>query len=74
MFAFRQILDEPGDFIPVPPVFKHRRTEVIFLMSDAEADGAQTPQQTLASLAGSWEGDDLERAPQGDYDQRDTLD
>lgn len=61
MFAFRQILDEPGDFIAVPPAFKHRRTEVIFLMSDpATEPGAQTAQQTLASLAGSWEGEDLE--------------
>jgi hypothetical protein len=70
MFALRQIVDDPGDFIPVPPEVKHKRTEVIFLVADqATSQPANTEKPSLASLAGSWEGT-FERADQGAYEQR----
>ena len=31
MFAIRQIIEDPQDVIPIPPEFRHRRTEVIFM-------------------------------------------
>ena len=31
MFAIRQIIEDPQDVIPIPPKFRHRRTEVIFM-------------------------------------------
>ncbi len=72
MFAIRQIIDDPQEMIPVPVELRHRRTEVIFIAMEQE-----TPEQakietkpTLASLAGCWEGEPLERAPQGDYEIR----
>ena len=37
MFALKQIIDDPGDFIPVPPEAKHRRTEVIFLVMNTDS-------------------------------------
>jgi hypothetical protein len=74
MFALKQIIDDPGDFIPVPPEAKHRRTEVIFLVQDVPNQRSQeTSKQVLASLAGSWEGT-LEREPQGEPEERLQLD
>lgn len=67
MFALKQIIENPGDFIPVPAEARHRRTEVIFLIHDPPQQ--ESPQQTLASLAGSWEGE-LEREPQGEPEER----
>ena len=31
MLAIRQIIEDPQDVIPIPPEFRHRRTEVIFM-------------------------------------------
>lgn len=74
MFALKQVIDDPGDFIPVPPEAKHRRTEVIFLVMEPSVSSAQDQvQQTFASLAGSWEGE-LVREHQGEYEQRLELD
>ncbi|PIQ23650.1 hypothetical protein COW36_07845 [bacterium (Candidatus Blackallbacteria) CG17_big_fil_post_rev_8_21_14_2_50_48_46] len=67
MFALRQIVEDPGDFIPVPPEVKHKRTEVIFLLVDQPSISEE--KLSLASLAGSWSGS-LEREPQGEYEQR----
>jgi hypothetical protein len=36
MLAIRQIIEDPQDVIAVPPEFRHRRTEVIFLALDPE--------------------------------------
>lgn len=70
MFALRQIVDDPGDFIPVPAEVKHKRTEVIFLVVEpAQTSQTDSEQISLAALAGSWSGV-LERAPQGEYEQR----
>jgi hypothetical protein len=67
MLALRQIVEDPGDFIPVPPEVKHKRTEVIFLLVDQPS--ISEDQLSLAALAGSWSGSS-EREPQGEYEQR----
>jgi len=72
MYAIRQIIDDPQEMIPVPLELRHRRTEVIFIAMDQEVSEPtqMTSKPTLASLAGCWEGEPLERAPQGDYENR----
>ena len=72
MFAIRQIIEDPQDVITVPPELRHRRTEVIFIAIDQEpgSDTVAAHKPTLASLAGCWEGETLQRAPQGDYETR----
>lgn len=72
MFAIRQIIDDPQDVIPIPPELRHRRTEIIFIAMDEEPETPTVMHQkpTLASFAGCWEGESLERAPQGDYEIR----
>ncbi|MCK7471696.1 MAG: hypothetical protein MZU95_13670 [Desulfomicrobium escambiense] len=35
MFAIRQMIDDPQDFIPVPAELRHRPTEVIFIALDS---------------------------------------
>jgi hypothetical protein len=75
MFAIRQIIENPQDMIPVPPELRHRRTEVIFIAIDQEPESTlvSAEKPTLASLAGSWEGETLQRAPQGEYESRREL-
>ena len=77
MFAVRQIVDDPQDFIAVPPEMRHRKTEVIFISLDETKSLLPTndgqPVSGLASLAGCWEGE-LERPPQGEYEIREELD
>ena len=72
MLAIRQIIEDPQDVIPIPPEFRHRRTEVIFMALDSlpEQPAPAGKKHTLMSLAGCWEGETLERAPQGDYEIR----
>ena len=72
MLAIRQIIEDPHDVIPIPPEFRHRRTEVIFMALDSlpEQPAPVGKKHTLMSLAGCWEGETLERAPQGDYETR----
>ncbi len=36
MFAIRQIIDDPQEFVAIPPELRHRRTEVIFIALDYE--------------------------------------
>jgi len=73
MFTLRQIIDDPQEFIPVPPELRHRRTEVIFIELDEQAPRSPRkegpPISRLAALAGCWEGD-LERPPQGEHETR----
>ena len=38
MYAIRQIIEDPQDVIPIPPELRHRRTEVIFIAIDNEAE------------------------------------
>jgi len=72
MFAIRQIIEDPQDVIAIPPELRHRRTEVIFIAIDQEPESAAVTadKPTLASIAGCWEGETLQRAPQGDYETR----
>lgn len=35
MHAVRQIIEDPQDVIAIPPEFRHRRTEVIFMALDS---------------------------------------
>lgn len=71
MYAIRQIIDDPQDVIPVPPELRHRRTEVIFIAIEQEPETvAAQPKPILASLAGCWEGEPLERETQGDFEIR----
>jgi len=50
MYAIRQIIEDPQDVIPVPPEFRHRLTEVIFLALDQECD-EQALSETRADMA-----------------------
>ena len=61
-----EIIDDPQEIIPVPLALRHRCTEVIFIAMEQEASEPvpTTSKPTLTSLAGCWEGDLLERAPQ----------
>ena len=34
MIAMRQIIEDPQDVMVIPPEFRHRRTEVIFMLLD----------------------------------------
>ncbi len=72
MLAIRQIIEDPQNVIPIPPEFRHRRTEVIFMALDSlpEQSAPTVKKHTLMSLASCWEGEKLERAPQGDYETR----
>jgi hypothetical protein len=47
MLASRQIIDDPQAVIPVPPEFRHRRTEVIFIALDQDSDAAPAVLDTL---------------------------
>ncbi|TAN70369.1 MAG: hypothetical protein EPN17_05815 [Methylobacter sp.] len=47
MLATRQIIEDPQDVIPIPPEFRHRRTEVIFMALEPES--IKPPQQNLAT-------------------------
>ncbi|MDO9267815.1 MAG: hypothetical protein Q7T96_01740 [Methylobacter sp.] len=75
MLAVRQIIEDPQDVIAIPPEFRHRRTEVIFMALDSlpEQPAPTVKKHTLMSLAGCWEDETLERAPQGDYETRREL-
>ncbi|QFY89840.1 hypothetical protein D5125_10235 [Magnetovirga frankeli] len=37
MFAIRQVISDPEEWIAVPPEMRHRPTEVIFIAMDAPA-------------------------------------
>jgi hypothetical protein len=77
MFALRQFIENPEDYIPVPPEIRHRRTEVIFIALD-EVEATANPSQTALTDSGIAEyfgclPDFPDREPQGDYENRQTL-
>jgi len=41
MLAIRQIIEDPQDVIPIPPEFRHRRTEIIFMALEPESTAAE---------------------------------
>lgn len=70
MLALKKLSEDPGEFLPVPPEVRHRRTEVIFLVLDQAPEANQSEkQQQFAELAGSWEGE-LVREQPSDAEER----
>lgn len=49
MHAIRQIIEDPQDVIAIPPEFRHRRTEVIFMALEPEST-SPPPQNSLAEM------------------------
>lgn len=43
MLAFRRIIGDSPEVIPIPPEFRHHRTEVIFMALDQDSEAAPTP-------------------------------
>ncbi|MFM8442580.1 MAG: hypothetical protein ACKN9W_04445 [Methylococcus sp.] len=60
MLAIRRIIDDPEDNIPIPPEFRHRRTEVIFIALDQEpeapASGVDVPGDPIKAFRGKGRG------------------
>ncbi len=78
MRALRQIYDSMPPQIEIPEDLRSRRVEVVFL--ELEEDETQTvatkgdwPEGLYERTAGAWQGEPLERAPQGDYERRPEL-
>jgi hypothetical protein len=72
MLAIRQIIEDPQDVIAIPPEFRHRRIEVIFMAIDSlpEQPEQTSKKHSLMSLAGCWEGETLGHAYQSDCETR----
>ncbi len=45
MIALRQIIEDPQEVIAIPPEFRHRKTEVIFML----LEDCETPTQPRAN-------------------------
>lgn len=76
MQATRQIYEDLPNMIPVPEHLRHRRVEIIMLPLDEEAikQAIDTwPPGFFEATAGAWLGEPLERAPQGEFEQREEL-
>jgi hypothetical protein len=77
MEGSRKIFDDMPDVIPVPAHLRHRRVEVIMLTLDDESapleEGNHWPPGFFEATEGAWQGEIPERAPQGEYEQRDEL-
>lgn len=58
MFAIRQMIDDPQDYIAVPPELRHRPTEVIFIALD-QAPGVAGVPPGQPTLANSGQGEPL---------------
>lgn len=74
MQPIRQILEEAPDFIPVPEALRHRKIELIIWPLEEEAaapseatDASGWPVGFFERTAGAWQGEPLEREPQGEY-------
>lgn len=75
MRALRKIYDSMPPRIEIPDDLLARRVEVVFLALDEEdvitnAKETNWPEGLFERTAGAWHGDRLERAPQGDYENR----
>ena len=64
MFAVRQIIEDPQDVIAVPPEFRHRPIEIIFMALEENTTDLPTQQSMTASsktLRANWfEGYNIE--------------
>jgi hypothetical protein len=60
MLAIRRIIDDPPELIPIPPEFRHRRTEVIFIALDQEPEaaafGIEVPGNPIKAFRGKGRG------------------
>jgi hypothetical protein len=60
MWASRRLIDDPPDVIPIPPEFRHRRTEVIFIALDQEpeaaASGVEVSSDPIQAFRGNGRG------------------
>jgi hypothetical protein len=76
MLAIRQIHEQLGSMLPVPAEAQNRRTEVIFLVVDAEAESsvpeAEGPDLEADAFCGALR-DFPERAPQGEFESREEF-
>jgi hypothetical protein len=64
--------------IEIPEALRSRRVEVVFLeLDEDEAHGVVAdvdwPDGLFERTAGAWQGEPLERAPQGEYERRQEL-
>ena len=77
MEAIRKILPDAQDSVTVdlPPSFRHRRIEVVVTPLDetpanGDTGGRAWPPGFFDQVSGAWKGATLERAPQGEAEQR----
>ena len=82
MEAIRKILSDAQDSVTVdlPPSFRHRRIEVVVTPLDETAANSALhglrawPPGFFDQISGAWKGEPLERAPQGEAEQRTPFD
>jgi hypothetical protein len=74
MKSFRKIVNSPNDSITVelPPEFRSRRLEVV--VTPITDGNLGWPAGFFQRIAGAWSGVPLERAPQGGFETRQSLD
>lgn len=76
MQAIRQIIDDAPEAVAVPKPLRHRKLEITFRVVEEpliEKDASGWPIGFFATTAGCLADDPIERAPQGDYEQRREL-
>jgi hypothetical protein len=77
MRALRKIYDKMPPQIEIPEDLRSRRVEVVLLALDEDetltAAKAHWPEGLFERTAGAWQGEPLERAPQGEYERRMEL-
>ncbi len=73
MHPIRQIVEDAPDTIPMPLELRHQRVEIIFWpleKPEPERDANGWPVGFFEATAGCLVDDPIERAPQGEYEQR----
>jgi len=83
MYALRQVYEVIQAQIEVPPELLNCKTEVTFMLLEPKAPPETIPQTmpepmsaqaALQALMGSWQGDVLQREPQGQHETRRAFD
>ena len=76
----RQIYEDMPSILMIPVEMRHKRVEVIFFplevespKSDVAVDEHGWPVGLFERLTSGWQGEPMERAPQGDYPVRMEL-
>ncbi len=72
MNAVRLTFDKPPREVRIPDALLQRPLEIIFLPlgPDERAPRHEAQRARLATFAGMWQGGELVREPQGDYEKR----